>query len=56
MVSSDNGVALPYRLFFKILESVKECNYTFSILVIGAVYGMIVSKKLLFLGRIVTSG
>jgi hypothetical protein len=56
MVSSDNGVALPYRLFFKILESMKECKYTFSILVIGVVYRMIVSKKLLFLGRSVTSG
>ena len=37
MVSSDNGVALPYLLIFKILESVKECNYTFSIAVIGAI-------------------
>jgi hypothetical protein len=56
MVSRDNGVALPYRLFFKILESVKECKYTFSLLAIGAVYGMIVSKKLPFLGGSVTSG
>jgi hypothetical protein len=45
MVLSDNGVALPYRLFFKILESVKECKYAFSILVIGIVYRVIVSKK-----------
>jgi hypothetical protein len=30
MVLSEDGVALPYRLFFKILESVKECNYVFA--------------------------
>lgn len=31
MVSTDNGVALPYRTFcFKILENVKECKRAFT--------------------------